>query len=172
MRRGDGEPRSGIVLPAFLWTLAAVHVAPLVRLSLAGEAATASRPLLLLVLGLVIAFCGLAGLAALRPAPGRRQTGSLVAFLLAASIAHHEAVGVAAPAVLAPAAVVAVRVVATASRSLKRRIRRLLTTLRAGACRVIDRRAPWGRVTEWTAAAGGFRWRTGASVRGPPPRPA
>jgi hypothetical protein len=170
MESGDGQPRTGVLLPAFWWTLAAVHVAPLVRLSLAGEAAPASRPLLLLVLGLVIAFCGLAGLASLRPAPVRRQAASLVAFLLAASIAHHEAVGAAAPAVLvAPAAVAVVGIVGAAARGSRHRLRQLLETLRTLAIRVIDRPVAVGIVAECGVVPSHLRRRAGPPVRGPPP---
>ncbi len=144
MRRGDGTPRTGVVLPAFWWTLAAVHMMPLVRLSLAGDAAPASRPLLLLVLGLVIAFCGLAGIVALRAASVPRQARTLMAFLLAASIVHHEAAGSLAPAVLAPVAAVAMRDLAAAIPAVRHRLRRLRQGLQASAIRIIDRLRPSG----------------------------
>ncbi len=164
MESGDGQPRTGVLLPAFWWTLAAVHVAPLVRLSLAGEAAPASRPLLLLVLGLVIAFCGLAGLASLRPAPVRRQaafTNDVGAVL---------GVGAAAPAVLvAPAAVAVVGIVGAAARGSRHRLRQLLETLRTLAIRVIDRPVAVGIVAECGVVPGHLRRRAGPPVRGPPP---
>lgn len=170
MRRGDGPLRPGVVLPAFWWTLAVVHLMPLVRLALAGDAAPASRPMLLLVLGLVIAFCGVAGIVALRAATLRRQTHALLAFLLAASIVHHEAVGAAAPAVLAPVAAVGVWELATAVPAARRRLGHLRRWLQISAIRVIDLHRPAGLASGTGRRSAGVDLRIGPAARGPPAR--
>jgi hypothetical protein len=143
MRRARRHPGRESALPAFWWTLAVVHLLPAVRVASAlGDAPLEAAATLAILLG-VIAYCVLAARVTGR---GRRDTrwSGTIAFILAAVVAHHDAVGGLPPAEL-PAPVVPVLLIAAAG---SRRLRRLAATaagtlhdlLRAQAARAIDPR--------------------------------
>ncbi len=167
MRREEHGSGPGILQRAAWWSLAVVHVVPLVRIAPAVGDDPARHAASLALLLAVVAFCVAA--ATLDRRRGVRGRGSTVVFLLAAAVAHHDAVGSPPPAEL-PAPVVPVLLGGGAAAAASPWLRRLRRALR----RLGDRlAAAFGRPLPPVAATRARLARPSARpirrVGGPPP---
>lgn len=139
----------------FWWTLAAVHTLPAARVvATLGEDALRGAATLAVLLG-VIAYCVLAARVTGRARRDARWSRT-IAFVLAAVVAHHDAVGGLAPAELPAPVVPVLLIAAVSSRRLRRSAAAAGGTLRDDlatlAARSVDPRRAFA-----TATTGGAR---------------
>jgi len=174
MREKGAPSRPGTALAAFWWTLAAVHLVPVVRIALSFTHDPLRHSLTIAVLLGVIGFCLFAATRTLRSTSRRRSRGSTLAFLLAAVLAHHDAVGH-RPAAELPAPLITVALLVAAATVARGPLRAVARRWRAGAGRLhaiiaasVDRLLERGLIAVVATSGGAAAAQRAAAARGPP----